>query len=207
MQTPDHYIKTIWDKMWGRAIVGFLSVYIIWLIPSWIFHWTDLSPLGPINLAEDSLYIFGDHIILPLFNAVAFTLLPNKPKIGLKYIPLFLMFLTAIAILLGSFDVDTQILLRQEVDKGIDVLHVVFTFIEVSFIVFMCAVFPFWQNENNAPKLARVTLLYILVACFIVVIFVTGNFETWKLLGLSFIVISWLAVLFHYKRSRKKLRS
>ncbi len=152
---------------WAAAALGFLSIYIVWALPAiFVFNWSEWFSWA---------YKYGDHLVLPTFNAIAFYLLAkNKGKIPRWSVGVAVL----CGLLLVFFEPDASAFREAgEVDLGARLYHTVFIFLEFSFIVFMLLLYPF-VPRTYAPLwgrlrlkscfgIANVTLLYMLIGLFL----------------------------------------
>jgi len=152
---------------WAAAALGLISIYIVWAIPAiFVFHWNEWFSWA---------YKYGDHFVLPMFNAIAFFLLAkNRGKIPRWSI--------CIAILCGAllvfFEPDASAFREAgQVELGARLYHTVFVFLEFTLIVFMLLLYPF-VPRTYAPLwgrlrlkscfgIANVTCLYMLIGLFL----------------------------------------
>lgn len=177
-------------KIIGCTLAGFCGVYIFWIIPSWIFGW---------NGWDSPVYVFGDHVILPLFNGIAFGALSYaKPKFKVKkMIILWGALVCPIALALIFFDPNTIELQRQGVHNILELHHVIFIFLELSFIIFMLGVYPFTISKYEEYAPIYIVILYLLVTAFMTILLSTNELPLWKpvttlsLIGTSSIAALW----------------
>jgi hypothetical protein len=173
----------------GFAIAGLCSVYGIWIIPSWIFGW---------NYWDSPTYVFGDHILLPLFNSVAcIVILLGKRKIGKKKMALILlMIVIPIALALFFFEPNTLLLKTEGVSNILKLYHVIFILLELSFIVFMLGVYTFLQDRRDKRMPFLFAILFILITAFVSIVLSTNELPLWKPAAtLSLIFASFLFVM------------
>ncbi len=151
---------------WSAAIIGFLSIYTIWAIPA-LFLWNN----GVFSYA----YIFGDRIVLPLFNALAFYLISKSKQKNIYWaIGVVVSFCLAIGLVL-FFEPDASSFLKAgSVNDVITAYHSAFITLEFAFIIFMCWVYPNLPRVFNPwPAIAALVLL---IECFLILVFVTDDY-------------------------------
>lgn len=137
------------------AILGFFSIFFVWAIPSYIIRWSEWFSFA---------YLYGDHIVLPSFNAVSFWLLAKNtgkiPRMAIA-IPILLSVLFVV-----FFEPDASSFLKAGSVSSIgEAYHSGFIALEFSFILFMCGVYPFLRG-TYAPLL-HVLVLILLIEAFL----------------------------------------
>lgn len=174
----------------GYALLGFASIYIVWLIPSWILGWNEWSSFA---------YRYGDHIVLPLFNALAFLFLSKSKRIPTKTILLSFLVILPAATLIAFFEPNSSSARETEtLLPFLQLYHSIFIFIEFSFIIFMCGVFPFLP-QAFAPK-GPMTVLYLLMGCFLGLVFIGDasmhDFPLWEKILPEVILLLFYIIFF-----------
>lgn len=188
-----HLLKSpigfLWNHAWSRALLGFLSIYGIWIIPSWIFQWDSL---------DATVYALGDHIVLPIFNCLAFAILPAvRLKPYWKYAVFVPPLLVGTGVTVTLFAGDNQKMLGGEIDTQLDILHILFTFAELNFIVFTCALFSFLPHRRIRNEILIFTLLYILVFSFLIVAVFTQTINHRGVISaFTLLILNWTIGLF-----------
>jgi hypothetical protein len=180
---------------WSAAIIGFCSIYIVWVIPA-LFFWN----LELISYA----YIFGDRIFLPLFNAVAFYLYSkSKQKIPWQAIIPVLILCVFLVIF---FEPDASAFRKTgHVSDIVKAYHSFFIFVEFSFITLMCWIYPFLRRSYKPWP--GIVALVLLIEGFLVLVFVAddqlNNFPLWeKILTAGFLALSFVAYTLNRKFSK-----
>ena len=184
-------------KIIGLALAGLCSVYGIWIIPSWIFGW---------NYWDAPVYVFGDHLILPLFNIVAFiTIFLGKSRIvKKKRLFLSLLIVVPIALALLFFEPNTLLLKREGVNNILELYHVIFILLELSFIVFILGVLPFLLTTRDRHMPFLFAVLFILVTAFVSIVLSTNELPLWKpVVTLSLICASSLFVMHRLMKGKQ----
>lgn len=137
------------------GIMGFFSIFVVWALPSYAIRWNEWFSFA---------YVYGDHLVLPLFNAISFWLLAkNTGKIQKLAIaaPILLAVLFVV-----FFEPDASSFLKSgSVDSLSEAYHSGFVALEFSFILFMCGVYPFLRG-TYAP-LIRMLVLVLLIETFL----------------------------------------
>lgn len=177
---------------WSAAIIGFLSIYIVWVIPA-LFLW-DIGFLS-------NAYIFGDRIILPLFNAISFYLYSkSKQRIPWQVI---IPILILSAFLVIFFEPDASDFRRSGyISDVIRAYHSGFIFLEFSLIILMCWVYPLLSGVYRPwPAIAA---LVILIEFFLVLVFITDDhihsFPLWeKAITAGLLASSFIAYMLNRK--------
>lgn len=132
--------------------IGFFSIYVVWAFPALYIKWNEWFSFA---------YLYGDHIVLPLFNAVAFWLLAkNKGKIPLWIIPAVLV---PGVLLIIFFEPNASAFLEAgTIDSINKAYHSGFVALEFSFIIFMLGIYPFLRG-SYAPLSAILVLVLLMV--------------------------------------------
>lgn len=179
---------------YSAAILGFLSIYIVWAIPALILGWNEWFSYA---------YTYGDHLVLPLFNALAFWLIAHvrrvKGKIPLKTVLLSLLVIFPAVFLIAFFEPDASYARETLViHSGLRIYHSVFVVLEFSFVLFMCLIYPFLR-KSYAPVIP-VGFLFLLIAVFLALVFWPDDhlrpFPLWeKLTPIGLLALAYLAFL------------
>jgi len=170
---------------WSAAIIGFLSIYIVWVIPA-LFFWN----IGFLSYS----YIFGDRIFLPLFNAIAFYLY-SKSRQNIPWQAIIPVFILS-AFLVIFFEPDASALRKAgHVSDITKAYHSSFIFLEFSFVIIMCWIYPLLPRSYKPWP--AILALVLLVECFLALVFVADDhvskYPLWEkvitmgLLGSSFV--------------------
>jgi len=122
----------------GAAVLGAFSIYIFWGIPA-------LPPFIDWGEWFSVAFVYGDYLVLPLFNAGSFWLLAkNETRISKKAI--FIPFVVAIVLTL-AFEPDASAFLKAGSVGSIPrAYHSGFITLELGLVLFMCAVYPFLRG-------------------------------------------------------------
>lgn len=177
------------------AALGFLSVYIVWATPAFIWGWNEWFSLA---------YKYGDHIVLPLFNAISFWLIAKmQEKICLRTILLSALVIVPGALLIVFFEPDASAAREAgTIGFNLSTWHGVFIFLEFSFVLFMCGVYPFLRQAYN--HFAAITALFLFIECFLLLVFVGDSslhsFSLWqKILPGALLALAYGVVFINWK--------
>ena len=182
---------------WSAAIIGFLSIHIVWFIPSVVntmFHESDSRWFS-------FTYTYGDPIVLPLFNALSFFVLAKNNE---KIPRLAILGPWALAIFLVLFFEPDASYFREngsilEVIKGYaNAYHSGFIVLEFGLIIFMCWVYPLLPKVYKPWPI--IAALIVLIEIFLIFVFVIEDNVygfplwkktiTWALLSMSFVAFA-----------------
>lgn len=156
-------LKYAYADFWNRPkavfVAGFLSVYVVWFVPSLFWGWNGWSSFA---------YAFGDPIVLALFNALALYLISKRKR----KIPLRSLFVVVPAGLFITFFEPDASSARQAgaISWNINTYHGIFIFFEVSLAFFMTAVYPFLKDVFNVQPFL-LFILFLLITCFLAFVF------------------------------------
>lgn len=177
------------------AVLGFLSVYAVWAAPAFIWGWSEWFSLA---------YKYGDHIVLPLFNAISFWLVAHiKERIPLRVILLSSLVIVPGSVLIVFFEPDASAAREAgTIGFNLSAWHGVFIFFEFSFILFMCGVYPFLKQAY--AHFAAITALFLLIECFLLLVFVGDSslhsFLLWqKILPGTLLALAYGVVFINWK--------
>jgi len=149
---------TLWKRHpRAAAILGVFSIYIFWAIPA-------LPPFLDWGESFSFAFVYGDYLVLPLFNAASFWLLAkNAVRIPKKAI--FAPFAVAIVATLALEPDASAFLKTGSIESVLRAYHSGFIAVEMGLVFFMCAVYPFLRG-TYAP-LWTIGILVVLVEIFL----------------------------------------
>lgn len=197
---------------WAAAILGFLSVYIVWALPALplFFNWGEWFSYA---------YAYGDYLVLPLFNAVSFWMIAKRKCAGkIGTIPRWsLVVLVVSALFIVFFEPDASTALETgDLPESIVVYHGVFVWLEFAFILFMLCIYCFSWRAWAYASLWASSVLFFLVAVFLGFVHIAdawfhnfGPLETiapFSLLATAFILLAVDHRFYILLRLRKKIR-
>ncbi|MFY9457630.1 MAG: hypothetical protein WAP23_01730 [Candidatus Spechtbacterales bacterium] len=176
---------------WVAGILGFFSIFFVWAIPAYLLNWNEWFSFA---------YLYGDHIVLPIFNALSFWLLAkNKFRIPLWKA----LVVVPGGILIAFFEPDASSFLEAgSVSSYLKLYHSTFVFLEFSFILFVM-LYPFLRGTTYAP--ARVVLaLVVLMGLFVMFVFIPDDrlhdIPLWqKVATVGLLAATYVAFIFHRK--------
>lgn len=140
-------------------ILGFLSVYIVWFIPSLFWGWNGWTSFA---------YTFGDPIILSLFNGIAFYMLSKRKR----KIPIWSILVVVPGGLFITFLAPDEFYAMHPgmIGWNITIYHGIFVFFQFSFILFMFMVYPFSKDIFYIQPFL-ILMLFLLITCFLAFVF------------------------------------
>lgn len=159
-----HLFKRYWP-----ALMGFVSIYFVWLIPSYL--------LGA-DYWDSYAYRFGDHIILALFNAVAFLFIARRILGRISFWELLWSVVLAIFLGLGMLAVPVflgfwldplvKVVQTGEFDyRFIDMYHAGFIFVQFTFLIWICFIVSL--RKPSARNILWLLSLYVMTGLFIAI--------------------------------------
>ena len=176
---------------WVAGILGFSSIFFVWAIPAYFLDWNEWFSFA---------YLYGDHIILPIFNGLSFWLLAkNKFRIPLWKA----LVVVPGGILIAFFEPDASSFLETgSVSSYLKLYHSTFVFVEFSFILFVM-LYPFLKGTTYAP--ARVVFaLVMLLELFLLFVFIPDDrlhdIPLWqKVAAAGLLAATYVAFIFRRK--------